>query len=117
QNLAKEAPGKGSWTRAFLKTHIAGAASAKDTGNSRELYAAMVAAMLSNPELLEPLRQKNMEWQAKFEQDAVDINTATVARLAARGLWFTEVMGFGTIKPEAKQQVIQEILKMVGERK
>jgi AcrR family transcriptional regulator len=117
ENLAKETPGKGAWTRAFLKTHIAGAASAKETGNSRELYAAMIAAMLTNSELLEPLRQKSIEWQEKFDKDATDPASAAVARFATRGLWFTEVMGFGTLTPEAKQQVISKILEMVGERK
>ena len=114
-NVQKEVPGKGAWIRAFLKTMIDGASIAHDSGSNRAWYAAMVSAMLLNPSLLEPMRQKNLEWKAKFEEDANDLKMATVARFAARGLWFTEVVGFSALTDQERQDLADEILKLVGE--
>lgn len=115
ENLEKETPGKGAWARAFLKTTISGASTAHDSSSNRAWYAAMVSAMLLNPSLLEPMRQKNLEWKAKFEHDAEDFKFAAVARMAARGLWFTEVMGFGALTEQDRQQLATDILELVSE--
>lgn len=114
-NLEKETPGPGAWVRAFLKTTISGAEVAHDSGSNRAWYAAMVSAMLLNPALLEPMRQKNLEWKSKFEDDSHHLRYATVARMAARGLWFTEVVGFSALSETQRQQLAEEIMSLVEE--
>jgi AcrR family transcriptional regulator len=67
--------------------------------------AAILAAMASEPQLLEPLRRSFDRWQQQLVSDGVDPVRATVARLAADGLWLIDLFGFAPLDEPLRSQV------------
>ena len=71
----------GSFTRAFLH-------SVKEKNeNCGEVSFALKAAFRNCPELQKLLRDANLRWQSRIEQDGIDPVCASVVRLATDGLW------------------------------
>ena len=54
---------------------------------------ALLAALVTEPELVAPLRRRYRDWQKGLEQDSIDPARAAVVRLAADGLWMSEMLG------------------------
>ena len=59
-----------------------------------DLRAGMIAAVAGDHTLLKRFRDEFETLQATFENDGLDPATATLARLAADGLFFVDMMGF-----------------------
>jgi len=77
---------------------------------AQRLGAAVLAAMASEPELLAPLRAAFTRWQARIEQDSADPVPATIARLAADGLWLSELFGLGPLDDDLRRRVRAALL-------
>jgi len=75
--------------------------------------AALIAAVAAEPAQLAPLREAYARWQAEIEAGTADPVQATVARLAADGLWLCELFGIDAISPQLRVQVRQRLLDMV----
>ena len=60
---------------------------------TEELSSSMMAAFMLKPELLEPLQQSFQQLQKNIENDEIDAVCATIIRLAADGLWYSEYLG------------------------
>ena len=71
--------------------------------------AVLLAALSSDPSLLDPLRQQYRNWQKSLSTQA------TVARLAAEGLWFSEALGLAPLAPEQRHTVVRQILTLTEE--
>jgi squalene-hopene/tetraprenyl-beta-curcumene cyclase len=107
QKLADRATaGPGGKTRAFVE------ATANAGAGTLEV---LLAALSSDPALLDPLRQQYRTWQKSLAQDGIDPAWATVARLAAEGLWFSEALGLAPPADEQRQNIIRQILKLTEE--
>ena len=65
----------------------------------RRLGAAVIAGLAADPELLEPLRERFARWQHTLVTDGLPPATASLLRLAADGLWFTELFGLAPLEP------------------
>jgi AcrR family transcriptional regulator len=103
----------GAHARAYVEESFRPTAGAGDE-QGEQIGAAVLAAMASEPELLRPLREAFGRWQAEITADAPDAVRATVARLAADGLWLTELFGLGPLDPTLREQVHAELLRLVG---
>ncbi len=79
------------------------------------LGAALVAAIAAEPALLDPLRRDADRWQSALEHDGIDPAKATVLRLAADGLWLTELFGLGTVSPDLRRRVEEELNRLSRE--
>ena len=79
-----------------------------------EIAAVLLAAMATSPKLLDPLRERYREWQDGLNRDGIDPVRATVARLAAQGLWFSEALGLAPPPQERRTAIVQEILSLTG---
>ena len=55
----------------------------------------MLAALIADPSLLVAVRRQYGIWQDRVEREGRDPVDATVARLAADGLWLAELLGMG----------------------
>src|SRR3954452_18362297 len=55
----------------------------------------MLAALVADPSLLVAVRRQYGIWQDRVEREGRDPVDATVARLAADGLWLAELLGMG----------------------
>jgi AcrR family transcriptional regulator len=71
-----------------------------------EAAAGLLAAVASNPELLQPLRQRYAAWQQELMDDGLLPAQGTAIRLIADGLWLSELMGFAPPDPSLRQEVI-----------
>lgn len=102
----EDAETTGRWLRAFV-----GATFEADEhwlGSS----AAILTAIATNPQLLEPFRNSFAEYQRQAEQDGLDPALATVIRLAADGLWLAELLGLAPPGEELRGKVQQLLLEM-----
>ena len=90
--------GAGSFTRAYVRATFA-VAEPLDTERDDRLGAALIAAAAAEPELLVPLQEDFTSMQARVETDGLDPVRATIARLAADGLWLAELFGLGPLPP------------------
>jgi len=108
-----EHPGRpGGFVRAYVAESFALPQGELEERGER-LGAAVLAAMASEPELLGPLQAAFTRWQARLEADTADPVRATIARLAADGLWLSELFGLGPLTPDLRLRVRDELIRMV----
>jgi AcrR family transcriptional regulator len=103
--------GPGSLARAYVRECFA-APTGADEQRTEQLGAAVLAAIACEPELLRPLREAFAGWQRDVEAEAVDPVRATIARLAADGLWLCELFGFAELGNGLREQVRTELERM-----
>ncbi len=109
RETARETDTPGKWVRAYVRTTF------DSSSQEREMSAGLLAAIATNPELLEPLRARYREWQASVEGDGIDPALASVIRLAADGLWFAELFDLAPPDQELRAKIFQTLLKLSGE--
>jgi AcrR family transcriptional regulator len=116
QHLAadpQDAATPGRYARAYVAECFA-LPQGEDDERGERLGAAVLAAMASEPELLAPLRAAFERWQRDLEADGGDPVRATVARLAADGLWLSELFGLAPLRPDLRAKVRDELVRMVS---
>jgi AcrR family transcriptional regulator len=74
----------------------------------------MLAAMVADPALLASVRDQYAIWQDRVEREAADPVDATVARLAADGLWLAELLGMGPPTGALREQVLERLTKLAA---
>jgi AcrR family transcriptional regulator len=74
----------------------------------------MLAALVADPELLGTVRRQYAIWQDRVEREGSDPVDATVARLAADGLWLAELLGLGPPTGELRARVVARLLELAG---
>jgi AcrR family transcriptional regulator len=72
----------------------------------------MLAALIADPSLLVAVRKQYGIWQDRVEREGADPVDATVARLAADGLWLAELLGMGPPTGELRERVLQRLLDL-----
>ncbi|RXZ83101.1 TetR/AcrR family transcriptional regulator [Paenibacillaceae bacterium] len=81
-----------------------------------EMSASILAAAASNPNLLEPMRQRYVLWQNRMIAECKDPVEATAARLAADGLFFCELFNFAPLDEKLRVDVLSYLQTMVKKR-
>ncbi|RAN83927.1 TetR/AcrR family transcriptional regulator [Bacillus sp. SRB_331] len=104
--VAEDSERKGRWVRSFVEERLS------NEKRTEELCSSMMAAIMLKPELLEPLQQAFQQLQTKIENDEMDSVCATIIRLAADGLWYSECLGVGRISPELREKVIRALISV-----
>jgi AcrR family transcriptional regulator len=72
----------------------------------------MLAALVADPSLLVAVRKQYGIWQDRVARETRDPVDATVARLAADGLWLAELLGMGPPAGSLREQVVQRLLEL-----
>jgi AcrR family transcriptional regulator len=72
----------------------------------------MLAALIADPALLVAVRRQYGIWQDRVEREGRDPVDATVARLAADGLWLAELLGMGPPTGALREQVLHRLMDM-----
>ena len=113
--LARMGPGDGPGhrTRAYVRATFQPGPS-HEVDRQNRLGAALIAAVAAEPALLAPLQRDFAHWQAQIAEDGIDEARATVVRLAADGLWLTELFGLAPLSPELRRQVADELESLIG---
>lgn len=102
---AKTERGPGRATRAYVKATFED----EESTDTTRLGAALIAAVAAEPALLDPLRQAAASWQRQVVDDGLAVARATVVRLAADGLWLSELFGLAPLSPELRRAVEREL--------
>jgi AcrR family transcriptional regulator len=72
---------------------------------------ALLAAMVEEPGALERVRERYAEWQARIAEGD-DPARATLARLAADGLWLADLLGLAPPTGALREKVIERMLDL-----
>jgi len=72
----------------------------------------MLAALVADPALLVAVRRQYGIWQDRVEREGRDPVDATVARLAADGLWLAELLGMGPPTGALRDQVLERLTNL-----
>lgn len=96
----------GAWSRAYIES------TSSDIQKGNGLGTALIAALFANPDLLVRFQEEYSTWQHSIENDGIDPATATIVRLAADGLWFSEMFGLGRLDGELRDNVIRRLIQM-----
>ncbi len=99
-----DAAASGRYVRSYVRATVRPSRTPEDVRRERA-GAAVLAAMACEPQLLEPLRRSFDRWQDRLTSDGVDPVRATVARLAADGMWLVELFGFAPLAEPLRGQV------------
>lgn len=81
-----------------------------------EMSFGILAAASNQPAMLDPMRERYVLWQSRMTAECKDPVEATVARLAADGLFFCELFGFAPLEPNLRSDVLAYLMTMVKNR-
>jgi AcrR family transcriptional regulator len=101
---------RGRWVRAYLGVTFPehGTPSAR----IKQLAAVLLTAILTNPECLVPVREHFAEHQERLLSDGLPEATVHIIRLAADGLWLSEMLRMPGPADEPRQRMIQQLFDM-----
>ncbi len=103
----------GRWTRAYVTATVApGPEQAELT---REVSAGLLAAIATDPALLDPLRARYDAWQERIEHDGIDPALATLVRLAVDGLWLADLFGLAPPARPLREKVLAALYALTEE--
>jgi AcrR family transcriptional regulator len=74
----------------------------------------MLAAMVAEPALLVAVREQYAIWQDRVQREGRDPVDATVARLAADGLWLAELLGMAPPTGALRAQVLERLTELAA---
>jgi AcrR family transcriptional regulator len=100
--------GPGSLARRYVQASFAIGA---DHEREARLGAALLAAMAAQPALLAPLQKDFDDLQGNLVDDGIDPVEATIARLAADGIWLASLFGFGEVSAELRDAVAARLIE------
>ncbi len=109
-----DATSPGAFTRAYIRSTLE-PGRAERTREDR-LGAALIAAVAAQPELIRPLQRAFDRWQARIEADGIDPARATLLRLAADGLWLSQLFGVAAPPADLRARLGAELERMVNGR-
>jgi AcrR family transcriptional regulator len=93
---------------AFVRTSHLGGAPAEQ----RQAEVGLLAALAAEPEVLATARERYATWQDRVEREGSDPVEATVARLAADGLWLADLLGLAPPQGQLREAVLARLLEL-----
>jgi AcrR family transcriptional regulator len=84
----------------------------RGSDNAKAEEAGMLAALVADPQVLAAVRERHIAWQDRVTTDGGDPVDATVARLAADGLWLADLLGMAPPQGQLREQVLARLLEL-----
>jgi len=103
---ARDAAPTGRFLRAYVLASAMGAPPLDDPAG------ALIAALATDPALLEPVRRRYAVWQAELEANGPPPALAMVVRLAADGLWFADLLGLAPPSGQLRDEALAAMLDL-----
>jgi len=100
-------PAPGQFLRAYVRTSFS------DDLPDPSISAAALAAITSKPELLQKVRDKYAQWQARALADGIPIDTALTVMLATDGMWCAELLGIEPLSVEQRARMQSALLRLL----
>jgi AcrR family transcriptional regulator len=98
----------------FTRAYIAARAQPIEP-HEQPIKTALLAAVGTDPQYLEPMRRRFTEWQARIESDGIDPATATIVRLAIDGLCLGTLLGMSVPTGQFRQKVLDRLMAMTND--
>ena len=93
----------------FARRYVA----ANDGAHAEEV--GMLAALVADPQVLAAVRDRHETWQDRVASEGGDPVDATVARLAADGLWLADLLGLAPPTGRLRERVMARMLELTDE--
>jgi AcrR family transcriptional regulator len=90
----------------FARRYVA----ANDGAHAEEV--GMLAALVADPQVLAAVRDRHETWQDRIATEGGDPVDATVARLAADGLWLADLLGTAPPRGQLRERVLARLLEL-----
>ena len=74
--------------------------------------AGILAALVADPQALAAVRDRHAAWQDRVVTEGGDPVDATVARLAADGLWLADLLGIAPPTGDLRERVLARLLEL-----
>jgi AcrR family transcriptional regulator len=74
--------------------------------------AGLLAALVADPGVLAAVRDRHAAWQDRIATEGGDPVDATVARLAADGLWLADLLGIAPPEGDLRARVLARLLEL-----
>ncbi|MEL7603597.1 MAG: TetR/AcrR family transcriptional regulator [Bacillota bacterium] len=99
----------GRWTRAFwdVTAH----------NSNREMNAGLLAAKAVNPALMQPIRDAYQYWQGRLMNDGIDPVDATIVRLAADGIWLSQLLDLEQLDEDTLLKVQERLNELINRKR
>jgi AcrR family transcriptional regulator len=72
----------------------------------------LLAGMIEEPEVLEVARERYAEWMARMLEGVEDPVDAWVVRLAADGLWYSDLLGIAAPRGADRRRLVERLLAL-----
>lgn len=109
--IANDPQGYGRQARAYLKVT---ATEASET-RYQSIWRALLAAMVAEPKIRERWARQLQRMNQPDPLPVAEAARLMICRLAAEGIWITELLGSVEMNSELKAEVIQQLEKMTTE--
>lgn len=104
-NEPEERPGR--WTRAYIRASLG-----QDDEGVFVVSPALLAFVRRDSKSAELVETRFNYWQQQTEQDGLDIELATIIRLAVDGLVYTEIIDSAKVDPALRTHLAQRLLRL-----
>jgi AcrR family transcriptional regulator len=84
----------------------------KASDGAKAEEAGLLAALVADPAVLAKVRERYATWQDRVATEGGDPVEATVARLAADGLWLADLLGMAPPEGELRERVLARLLEL-----
>lgn len=108
--IADDPEPKGRTLRAYLAVSFPEGGT--ESAHVNQVAAVLLSAILTNSDLLEPVRQHFDEMQKRLLGDGLTEDAVHIVRLATDGLWLTDLLRMPGPQPTARKRVIQRLYEM-----
>ena len=72
----------------------------------------LLAALIEDPEVLEVARERQAEWMERMLGGALDRADAWLVRLAADGLWYSDLLGIAAPQGDDRRRLVERLLAL-----
>jgi hypothetical protein len=74
----------------------------------------MLAALVEDPEVLEAARRRYAEWMERMLGGTLAREDAWLVRLAADGLWYSDLLGIAPPEGDDRRRLIERLLALAA---
>jgi len=99
-----------NWLKSYIETSF------EQNEVEDSASASLLAAIVINPALLDPLRENYKLWQAQLD-DSVGQPTSLIARLVIDGLWISHLLNMPLPEEESLQELKQYLINLTEDDK
>jgi AcrR family transcriptional regulator len=103
-----EAASEGNFAAGWVRASDVSGWAAAD----RAIEFGFLAAMVEEPATLEAVRERYSEWMGRLTAGSDDPVRATLARLAADGLWLADLLGLAPPTGDLREKVLERMLDL-----